>query len=190
MQPTRPARPESPRRARRAGIAVGTALAVAAGTGLSLGVARADDRGTERAAERHAPSRPAAKPSTREITALFDGWNRALRTGDPEVVAARYARDAVLLPTASARIRTDHDGIVDYFEHFLAKKPRSEKLTSVVNVLDENSAVDSGVYRFHLTDPKTGVTKPVDARYTYVYEKRDGVWKILSHHSSVLPAEG
>ncbi|MFJ8476680.1 SgcJ/EcaC family oxidoreductase [Kitasatospora sp. NPDC094011] len=128
------------------------------------------------------------KASEREIAALFDQWNAALQTGDADQVADRYAPDAVLLPTASPVIRTDRAGIVDYFEHFLEKKPRGEKVRSVINVLDANSAIDAGLYRFYLTDPKTGVTKPVDARYSYEYEKRGGRWLIVNHHSSVLPA--
>ncbi|MFJ9691685.1 SgcJ/EcaC family oxidoreductase [Kitasatospora sp. NPDC101183] len=130
------------------------------------------------------------KSSEREIAALFDQWNTALQSGDAEEVADRYAPDAVLLPTASPVIRTDRAGIVDYFEHFQQKKPRGEKIRSVINVLDANSAVDAGLYRFHLTDPKTGVTKAVEARYSYEYEKRGGKWLIINHHSSVLPAEG
>src|SRR5690349_15177510 len=63
------------------------------------------------------------KPAKAEIAALFDGWNAALRTGDAETVADRYAKDAVLLPTVSNKVRTDRAGIVDYFEHFLQNKP-------------------------------------------------------------------
>ncbi len=66
---------------------------------------------------------PQKPPSKERIAALFDGWNAALRTGDPEKVADRYASDAVLLPTVSTRIRDTHAEIVDYFEHFLANKP-------------------------------------------------------------------
>ncbi|MER7672604.1 SgcJ/EcaC family oxidoreductase [Kitasatospora sp. NPDC096128] len=130
------------------------------------------------------------KASEREIAALFDQWNAALQTSDAGKVADRYAPDAVLLPTASPVIRTDRAGIVDYFEHFLAKKPRGEKVRSVINVLGATSAIDAGLYRFYLTDPKAGETKPVEARYSYEYEKRGGKWLIVNHHSSVLPAVG
>ncbi|WP_431043604.1 SgcJ/EcaC family oxidoreductase [Streptomyces sp. P1-3] len=130
-----------------------------------------------------------ARASEQEIAALFDGWNAALESGDPERVAAHYAPDAVLLPTASPEIRTNHAEIVDYFEHFLQKRPKGEKIKSVINVLDGNSAIDAGLYEFHLTDPETGEKKTVEARYTYEYEKRDGKWLIVNHHSSVLPAE-
>ncbi|MGW4652405.1 SgcJ/EcaC family oxidoreductase [Kitasatospora sp. NPDC004289] len=161
----------------RVKIAIAAAVAVAAAGTVTAGVAQAGDDKRGRVTER-------------EIAALFDQWNAALQTGDPAKVADRYAKDAVLLPTASPQIRTNRAEITDYFEHFLQKKPRGEKIRSVINVLDKDSALDAGVYRFHLTDPKTGVTKPVEARYSYEYEKRGGKWLIVNHHSSVLPAEG
>jgi uncharacterized protein (TIGR02246 family) len=130
------------------------------------------------------------EPTEAEIAALFDGWNRALRSGDPEEVAARYAPDAVLLPTASSQIRTTHDGIVDYFEHFQENDPVGEKTRTIVNVLDADSAIDAGTYVFTLTDPGTGEVREVEARYSYEYEKVDDEWLIVNHHSSVTPAEG
>ncbi|MEU9256690.1 SgcJ/EcaC family oxidoreductase [Streptomyces sp. NPDC048270] len=128
-----------------------------------------------------------SKPTEKEIAALFDGWNNSLQTGDPEKVAARYAKDAVLLPTASPEIRTDRAGIVDYFEYFLKTKPKGEKIRSVITILDKDSAIDAGLYEFHLTDSRTGEKRTVEARYTYEYEKRNGKWLIVNHHSSVLP---
>ncbi|MFB7512140.1 SgcJ/EcaC family oxidoreductase [Streptomyces sp. NPDC056144] len=169
-----PTRTGAPTRTRTRAV-IAAALAVAALGTFATGVGVADDE---------------ERVTKREIAGLFDQWNAALRTGDPAKVTARYAKDAVLLPTASPRIRTNHAEIADYFAHFLQKKPRGEKIRSVIHVLDQNSALDAGLYRFHLTDPKTGITKAVDARYTYEYEKRDGRWLIVNHHSSVLPAEG
>ncbi|WP_405949612.1 SgcJ/EcaC family oxidoreductase [Streptomyces prunicolor] len=128
-----------------------------------------------------------AKPTKKQIAALFDGWNAALQTGDPKKVANRYASDAVLLPTVSNKIRTDRAEIVDYFEHFLPNKPVGKKVETIVNVLDSNSAIDTGIYEFTLTDPKSGAKRVVEARYTYEYEKRGGKWLIVNHHSSVMP---
>ncbi|GAA2630790.1 hypothetical protein GCM10010307_22760 [Streptomyces vastus] len=70
---------------------------------------------------------PAAKAGEKQIAALFDQWNAALQTGDAEKVAERYAPDAVLLPTASPKIRTNHEEIADYFEHFLLKKAQGRE---------------------------------------------------------------
>lgn len=157
---------------KRAALVTATAL-VAVGT-VSVGVSAAGPA-------------PAAKPTKAQIAHLFDGWNAALQTGDPDKVADRYASDAVLLPTVSNKIRTDHAEIVDYFEHFLANKPVGKKIETIVNVLDSNSAIDTGIYEFTLTDPDTGAKRVVEARYTYEYEKRGGEWLIVNHHSSAMP---
>ncbi|MGW0755941.1 SgcJ/EcaC family oxidoreductase [Streptomyces sp. NPDC002814] len=129
----------------------------------------------------------AGKPSKAQVASLFDTWNAALQTGDAQKVADLYAEDAVLLPTVSNKIRTDREGRVDYFEHFLENKPVGTKIQTVVNVLDSNSAIDTGTYKFDLTDPETGEKRVVEARYTYEYEKRNGEWKIVNHHSSAMP---
>lgn len=133
------------------------------------------------------PGRADDEPSKKEIAGLFDDWNAALQTGDPEKVADLYASDAVLLPTVSDKVRTDRSGIVGYFEHFLEDKPVGKKIEAHINVLDKNSALDAGLYQFALTDHKTGEKSVVKARYTYEYEKRNGEWRIVSHHSSKMP---
>lgn len=122
----------------------------------------------------------------REVALLFDRWNAALASGDPDKVADLYAPDGVLLPTVSNRVRASHAEIEDYFEHFLASKPRGTINYREVRVLDDDSAVDAGVYTFTLTD-RDGRTRDVQARYTFVYEKRDGKWLIINHHSSAMP---
>ena len=55
-----------------------------------------------------------------------------------------------------------------------------------MKVLDARTAIDTGIYRFtfHNAD---GTTNAVDARYTFVYEKRHGTWWIINHHSSLMP---
>ena len=39
-----------------------------------------------------------------EVVGLFDTWNAALATLDPDSVTALYADDAVLLPTVSNQV--------------------------------------------------------------------------------------
>ncbi|MDT0268215.1 SgcJ/EcaC family oxidoreductase [Streptomyces sp. DSM 44915] len=136
---------------------------------------------------------PAAAASHRtgeaEIRDLFDDWNAALATGDPETVADLYAPDAVLEPTLSNVIRSDRAGIVDYFEHFLRQRPVGEIDASYVELLGRDAAVDSGAYTFTLTDPETGEVSEVAARYTFVYERdrHSDAWRIVNHHSSAMP---
>ena len=69
-----------------------------------------------------------------EVKNLFQLWNAALATEDPETVANRYAKRAVLLPTVSDVPRTDHDLIKDYFVSFLKNKPQGKILESTVTI--------------------------------------------------------
>lgn len=186
-----------PRRMReRAGLVAVTAVLTAAATvGITVGITgiatandTANDRANDRADDSRSATKPGKAPTEQEIAALFDEWNAALGTGDAEAVADRYAPDGVLLPTVSKQVRADRDGIVDYFEHFQENDPVGEKTETIITVLDKNTAVDAGTYVFTLTDPETGEVRDVEARYTYVYEKIDGDWLIVNHHSSAMPA--
>ncbi|KUF24969.1 SgcJ/EcaC family oxidoreductase [Xanthomonas phaseoli] len=149
-------------------------LAVAATPALAGGVMHYTDK-----------AKLPAGGEEREVAALFDTWNAALATGNPHKVADLYAPDGVLLPTVSNEVRASREQIENYFEMFLTKKPQGVVNYRTVRVLDD-SAVDAGVYTFTLTD-KAGKKSNVQARYTFVYEKRDGKWLIINHHSSAMP---
>ena len=125
------------------------------------------------------------KTSAQDIAALFDRWNAALATLDPDKVVALYAPEAVLLPTVSNKPRTTHEEIRDYFVHFLEKKPQGAIDFRIIKI-GCNSALDTGLYTFTLHDPK-GKAHKVAARYSYVYEYLNGQWLIEHHHSSALP---
>jgi len=127
----------------------------------------------------------ADQPAEEQIAVLFDQWNAALATGNPEKVADLYAPDAVLLPTLSPEIRTTRAGIVDYFTHFLPSKPQAVITQEYITVLAPNAAVNTGLYTFTLT--QNGVPQQVDARYTFVYHRTDDAWLIVNHHSSLVP---
>jgi uncharacterized protein (TIGR02246 family) len=117
--------------------------------------------------------------------AWFDQWNLALASLNPDKVAQRYWQDAVLLPTLSNTPRTTPAMVREYFEYFLQQHPRGRIDTRTIRV-GCNLAVDMGTYTFALMDD-AGHASEVAGRYTFVYEYRGGAWKILHHHSSVVP---
>ena len=119
-----------------------------------------------------------------EIASLFDQWNAALLTADPDNVVACYASNAILLPTVSAQVRHNHAEIREYFVHFCAKAPQGRIDEANIRVFDD-IAINSGRYTFELTDE--GQRVDVAARFTFVYRKIDTKWLIIEHHSSVLP---
>lgn len=120
-------------------------------------------------------------PEQHEIAALFDRWNDSLKTGNSALVAKNYNEHAVLLPTLSDKIRLTDAERVDYFDHFLEKKPVGTIDDRVIQV-GCNYAVDTGNYTFSFIDGSVA-----KARYTYTYAYTGGQWEITSHHSSLAP---
>ena len=123
------------------------------------------------------------KPTEEEVRSWFGLWDEALATLDSSVVAEMYGEGGTLLPTLSDEVRTDPAGIADYFDKFLANEPRGEIVEGYIEVGDD-WATDIGIYQFTFgTDGSI-----VQGRYSYFYEpQEDGTWKILHHHSSMMP---
>jgi len=116
-----------------------------------------------------------------QVAALFDRWNGSLKTLDAEKVTANYAADGVLLPTVSNDPRVTPAQINDYFVKFLKSEPQGKIDRRIVKV-GCNIAQDVGTYTFTFKDGKQ-----VQARYTFVYEWKNGQWLIAHHHSSAMP---
>ena len=117
-----------------------------------------------------------------DVLALFEEWNGAWATLDPDTVTAMYAADAVLLPTVSNQVRHNHGEIRDYFVNFLQKAPQGVINESNVHILSDSHATNSGVYTFTFGDGSA-----VTARFSYLYVATEAGWKILQHHSSAMP---
>merc|ERR1719343_844337 len=120
--------------------------------------------------------------SEAEVKYLFNKWNDALATLDPDAVTARYSRNALLLPTVSDQPRDTKELINDYFVGFLKKEPQGVILESNVQI-GTNWCQDAGIYEFTMGADGS----KVKARYTFAYVYEDGEWKISHHHSSVMP---
>ncbi|MEM7273727.1 MAG: SgcJ/EcaC family oxidoreductase [Actinomycetota bacterium] len=120
--------------------------------------------------------------TSEDIVGLFETWNQALLTGDPDQVTGLYAEDAVLLPTVSNRVRHDHAEIRDYFVTFLAKEPTGVIDESNTRALTDTLASNAGVYTFTFGDGSS-----TTARFSYLYRKDGDDWKIIEHHSSAMP---
>lgn len=129
----------------------------------------------------HAREGTCVAADEREVAGLFDLWNAALSTGEPSLVSALYANGGVLLPTLSNQPRVTREEKEDYFRMFLALQPSGTIEFRRIRI-DCDSAVDAGIYRFAFADGRQ-----VRARYTFVYGREGGRWRITSHHSSAMP---
>ena len=117
-----------------------------------------------------------------EVLGLFDQWNAALATLDPDAVTALYTENGILLPTVSNQVRHNPEEIRDYFVAFLKKSPQGKIDEANVRILSDTHATNSGVYTFTFGDGST-----VTARFSYLSVQTDGGWKIMQHHSSAMP---
>ena len=111
---------------------------------------------------------------------LLQKWTSAIKNGDPKQVTKLYDENGILLGTFSPKERVGHELILEYFESLL-KSPVEVQIVSEHSHVFESTAVNSGLYNF-ITDGKI-----INARFSFVYSKNDDEWKIISHHSSVLP---
>jgi len=110
---------------------------------------------------------------------LLQKWVNAIKSGDPKQVTDLYHRDAILLGTFSNKERVGHELILEYFENLL-KSPVDVEIVSEHPHPTTVAAVNSGLYNF-VTNGKT-----INARFSFVFH-RYAEWKIVSHHSSVMP---
>ena len=110
----------------------------------------------------------------------LENWVSKIRTNDPKHVASLYHDDGLLLGTFSDIERKGHELILAYFENLLKSQVDVEIVTQHKHETD-SLVTNSGLYNF-IVDGKT-----VNARFSFVFIKTGDEWKILSHHSSVLP---
>ena len=112
----------------------------------------------------------------------LESWGNAVAQKDKSAVLAHYTNGASLWPTLSNELRQSEDRIADYFDLFLPKIAGSVEWNQCsYQAISDSHCVWSGIYTFNLT---SGVTR---ARFTYVLVKVDSDWKILHHHSSLMP---
>ena len=117
------------------------------------------------------------------VSELLQKWVSIVKGGDPKQVVNLYRDDGILLGTFSNKERVGHELILEYFENLL-KFPVDVQIVSENPHVFESDAVNSGHYNF-VTNGKT-----INARYSFVYHKDNTEWKIISHHSSVMPEAG
>lgn len=120
-----------------------------------------------------------------DIENAIDQWVHAFNRKDAEAIVSLYADDAVFFGTTSPVLRDSPELVWDYFKGL---KDLGDSTISVGEhriQLYDDIAINTGFYSRHYT--QDGIKKTDHARFTFVYQKRDGQWKIVEHHSSALP---
>ena len=111
---------------------------------------------------------------------ILQTWIENIKSNDANKVADLYHEKGLLLGTFSNIERSGQSLILDYFNNLLRSQVDVEIITKH-EYKSESIATASGLYNFILNDKK------IEARFSFVFIKNKLEWKILSHHSSVLP---
>lgn len=121
-----------------------------------------------------------------EVRAAFAEWRTALSSGEARNIVQLYDEDAILFATLAPKPLTTQRARTEYFTTLTAKPKLSATVDQEnIQILDDEYALVSGLYTFRYE--QDGKMVAVPARYSFVYEKEDGRWIILEHHSSKVP---
>jgi len=132
-----------------------------------------------------------------EIKAALDAWIQAvgIARGDASKILRLYDPNAVLLATFSSRVRLNAEGDAKgYFEYFTGLPEIEGQLDEAHIQLDEQRggfAAAGGLYSFFHNSGSNGERIRSQARFTFTYRFDPELkqWRIIQHHSSVLPEE-
>ena len=111
---------------------------------------------------------------------LLYTWVEKIKSNNASDVVGLYHQDGLLLGTFSNSERSGKEKILDYFNKLFNSKIDVEIKTKHIYKTKSLSTV-SGLYDFKVDD------KIVEARFSFVFLKVNQKWKIISHHSSLLP---
>lgn len=118
-----------------------------------------------------------------DASAVVDRWSAAYTSNDPDVIAALYTPDAVLLGTVSPIMSEGTAAIKTYFAAVKGTGNRNAIRERRIIVLDDNAVVVTGFYDFS-NNQQPPVVRP--SRFTMLVTRKGGEWRIAHHHSSPL----
>ena len=128
---------------------------------------------------------PLSADAVADVEAATQQWITAFNRKDARGIVALYAPDAVLFGTSSGTLRDKPELVRDYF------KGIADLGNATISTADHrvqifgDVAINTGYYT--RTSMQNGKQVQNPARFTFVYQLRQGKWMIVNHHSSALP---
>jgi len=121
-----------------------------------------------------------------EVRAQLQQWIATFNSHDADRLSQLYDRDARLLSTGGNEKPLDgRETIHVYFIPFMKRGDTVAFDHDEAVKVFSNIAIETGYYHFNIFPE--GKPDVWVARYTFVFEKKDGNWMILHQHSSRVP---
>ncbi len=125
----------------------------------------------------------------KEIHALLDRYEAALNASDVGAVLELYADDGVFMPS-SAPTAVGIEGVRAAYEHVFTMIKLSIAFTVDEIVVDGSTAFARTGSKGTVTVLAEDVTVPEENRELFVFQKRDGAWKIARYIFNKTAAAG
>lgn len=117
-----------------------------------------------------------------EVKEATEAWVAAFNSRNPARITSVYATDAVFWGTTSKTIRLTPADIAEYFKD-AGKRPGARVTLGEQHVrVSGDVGLNSGVYTF--SDVRDGQPTSRPARFSMAFQKREGKWVLIDHHSS------
>ena len=129
---------------------------------------------------------PALADEREDAYAGVERWSAAFNSGDVEQIVRMYTDDALVLGTLSPGMISKPDDLRAYFKAAAAAKLQVKLGGHSAVALAKDAVAIAGFYDFS-RPAADGQPVVVPARFSFVMVKKDGIWKIAHHQSSVRP---
>jgi uncharacterized protein (TIGR02246 family) len=128
---------------------------------------------------------PLYADAVQDVEAATQQWLTAFNRKNAKEIVALYAKDAVLFGTSSGVLRDKPELVWDYFKGIADLGDATIAVGEHRVQVFGNVAINTGYYTRSSSQGGKVVQNP--ARFTFVYQLREGRWMIVTHHSSALP---
>ena len=109
-------------------------------------------------------------------------WIEKLNRGRLEICRL-YSDTATFHPTMSPRFVQTKEGVQEYFEVFLAKKPNATVVDYTIQDYGKTTFLYTG--RMKISLEEDGNKSSILARFSFLWNLSEEGWKIEHHHNSV-----
>jgi len=126
---------------------------------------------------------PALAGPVEDAHNALDGWAAAYSTNDIDGLVKSYWPDAILFGHAGPDVVKGAEAIRKYYAAILAGGMQARIGARYTIAVDAAAVVVTGYYEFLVLKDGKPVSTP--ARFTMLFTKRGGEWRIAHHHSSL-----
>ena len=120
-----------------------------------------------------------------QVSAATAAWRAAYDSRDPARITGMYSPDAVLWGTTAKTVAANPAAIGEYFKD-AGTRPNARVTFGEQHIrVYGDVGVNTGYYTF--SNVQAGQATSTPARFTLVFQNRDGRWLIVAHHSSRIP---